>query len=194
MKRMITWIVTMSMVFMLCACSNPNSQDDAEASEAPQDVKSGDVAQETPQQPEIRALQDNDIVTIDDFCEFTVVGWENVDAITANGMKMITRDMNDESKTIVLLKLDYTNSSSEEQFVNLYAESAHEHDVLQSAKLTFDRDYTYDGGSGCWSDLTPLANAELYFIFTVPKTVVESDGSIILEFQIQDQAFTYTVR
>ncbi|MBQ9720534.1 MAG: hypothetical protein IJV64_07560 [Oscillospiraceae bacterium] len=158
--------------------------------------KSESPGEETPapQPTESRTLKDGDAVHIDDYCDFTVVGWDNVDAITANNMKMITRDMNDADKTIVRLTLNYTNLSAEVQGVNLYAEHAREDEVLKSATLSFDGKYSYDGGSGCWSDLTPLANVELYIIFTVPRTVVEADGSIVLTFQIEDQVFTYTVR
>ena len=158
--------------------------------------KAEDISEETPapQPTETRVLKDGDAVKIEDYCDFTVVGWDNVDAITANGMKMITRDMDDADKTIVRLTLNYTNLSTEEQGVNLYAENARDDEVLKSATLTFDGKYTYDGGSGCWSDLTPLANAELYIIFTVPRTVIDSDGPIVLTFQIEDQVFSYTVR
>lgn len=138
-------------------------------------------------------IQDGDEIIIEDYCKFTVVGWDSVNEITRNGVKMGTGSTN-ENNTIIRITLDYINTSNSEQKTKNNVEYARDDDLLQSAILTYDGEYTYIGGCGCWSDLIPLTQDDLYIFFNVPKTILDSDGSIDIEFQILDQVFTYTVR
>ena len=139
-----------------------------------------------------RPIADGDTITIDDYCEFTVVGWDHVDEITKDGMLMITGSKG-ENDTIFRLTIKYTNLTATEQDTGSIADGD-ENEFLKRAVLTYDDKYIYEGGSGCWGDLLPLSEQEVYIIFNVPKTIFESDAPIVLDFQIGDQAFTYTAR
>jgi len=141
----------------------------------------------------VQVIQDGDKIVIEDYCEFTVIGWDSVDEITRNGMKMLTGTTN-ENNTIIRLTLDYTNTSKEEQKLRNDTKHVKDGDLLQAATLTYDKDYNYVGGCGSWSDLIPLTRDDVYIFFNVPKTVLESDKSIDMEFKILDKVFKYTVR
>jgi len=141
----------------------------------------------------VQVIQDGDKIVIEDYCEFTVIGWDSVDEISRNGMKMLTGTTN-ENNTIIRLTLDYTNTSKEEQKLRNDAKHVKDGDLLQAATLTYDNDYNYVGGCGSWSDLIPLTRDNVYIFFNVPKSVLESDKSINMEFKILNQVFKYTVR
>ena len=194
MKKIIFLLLVFTFIFSICACGNvtDNTNNNNNTSSTSESVINSEQ-EETKTSTLTQHIQDGDKITIDDYCEFTVIGWDSVDEITRNGMKMITGPTN-ENNTLVRLTLDYTNTSKNEQKLSNNVKHVSKDDLLQAATLTYDTEYSYIGGCGCWSKLIPLTRDNLYIFFNVPKSILESDKPIVMEFKISEQTFKYTVR
>ena len=140
----------------------------------------------TPAPPVATVVELGQTYTIEGVGEFTITGYELTDQVKKNGMVMLLGGgfKPTDSTTLLVAKVNFTN---------LTTEAVDGFHLIEEAQLVYQGTYIFEGRSGGWSDIPALGSGEVYFIFHVAKTAVESGEPLIATMMIGDELIEHTI-
>ncbi len=185
MKRIITFILALTLCVSLFACESKEKNKNRSDKES-----NSSIPLHSAQKIEL-----NNNIRIDEVCEFTIENIQITDKVSpADPDSWYTSYKSGEGKKYVDILIVYKNTSTEDQNIennfeiSLYYGENYVYNGLIAIEESDRSDFTYD------DTVIPLASEYVHALIKIPDTVASGEGSLVAVFEIHGNKYQVNVR